>query len=143
MPTWLKVLLIVFAILAVLLAVGVFLGIRWFQSQRGQLHEQGQQLMAEAREFGRGKEAKACMSEAFTRLRACDGFICEAKVNVFLKTCLDVAEVPPGFCDGVPRRDEIMATARWTIDQCTKYDLAGHQPCNRLMRAVQEHCHPR
>jgi hypothetical protein len=143
MPTWLKILLLILLVLAVLLGIGVFFGIRWVQSKGGRLRDEGQQVMAEAREFGRGKEANACMSEAFVRLRACDGFICEAKVNVFLKTCLEAAEVPPGFCEGVPRRDEIMAAARWTIDQCSQRGMAGDQPCNRLMRAVQEYCHPR
>ena len=143
MPTWLKVVLILLLVGAIVLGAAVFFGIRWLKSQGGELREQGKAAMAEAEQFGRGREAKVCMSEAFTRLRACDGFICEAKVNVFLRGCLDAANVPPDFCTGVPPREEIMATARWTVAECAKYDLAGNQPCNRLVRAIQDYCHPK
>ena len=143
MPTWLKVLLVILLAGAILLGIAVFVGIRWIKSQGSALQEQGKAAATEAREFGRGKTAALCMNEAFVRLRACDGFICEAKVNVFLQGCLETADVPPDFCKGVPPREEIMASARWTIAECTKADMAGEQPCNRLMRAVQDYCHPK
>lgn len=140
---WLKVILIILVIGIALAALAVFLGIRWFRSHEGEFREQGRAVMAEGQDFGRGKDAEACVAEAFARLKRCDGFICQAKTKVFLQQCLSTSNVPPAFCDGVPKRSEILASATWALEECARRGLANDRPCTRLVGALQEACEKR
>jgi len=140
MPTWLKVLLIVFMMGVVLVAVAIYLGVRWLREHEGELREKGRAVVTEAENFGRGKDANACVDEAFARLHRCDGFICEAKTKIFLENCIRVSNVPAGFCDNVPKRSEILASAKWALEECARRGMANDQPCTRLIGTVQEGC---
>lgn len=143
MPTWLKVILIILFIGIVVVALAVFLGVRWLRSHEGELREQGQAVITEAEDFGRGKDGEACVTEAFARLRRCDGFICEAKTKIFLESCVKSSNVPPGFCDGIPKRSEILASATWALAECERRGLANDRPCTRLIGGLQEVCERR
>jgi hypothetical protein len=143
MPTWLKVILIILVIGIALVAGAVFVGVRWFRAHEGELRAQGKAVIAEGQDFGRGKDAEACVAESFARLKRCDGFICEAKTKIFLQHCVSTANIPPSFCDGVPKRSEILASARWALDECARRGLPNHQPCTRLVGALQEACEKR
>jgi len=140
MPTWLKVLLIIFLIGVVLVALAIFLGYRWFRAHEGELREQGQAVVAEAENFGRGKDANACVDESFVRLRRCDGFICEAKTKIFLENCVRTSTVPPGFCDNIPKSSEVLATVTWALNECSRRGMENDKPCTRLVRGLQEIC---
>lgn len=140
MPTWVKVVLIIFLVGFVVLVAGIIIAARWVRSQGASLQEEGKVLMAEAEEFGKGKDGEACLDESFRRLKACNGFICEAKVKVFLQGCLSSATVPPEFCQGVPKPTEIMATVRYQLAECEKRGMASNKPCTRLISGVQAHC---
>jgi hypothetical protein len=143
MPAWLKVILLILVIGIALAVLAVFLGIRWFRSHEGELREQGRAVVAEGQDFGRGKDAEACVAESFARLKRCDGFICEAKTKVFLQHCVSTSNVPPAFCEGVPRRSEILASATWALEECARRRLANDRPCTRLVGALQEACEKR
>ena len=143
MPTWLKVILIILFIGIAVVALAVFLGVRWLRSHEGELRDQGRAVITEAQDFGRGKDAEACVTEAFARLKRCDGFICEAKTRVFLQQCVSTANVPPAFCNGVPKRSEILATATWALEECARRGLPNDRPCTRLVGGLQEACEKR
>jgi hypothetical protein len=140
MPTWVKVVLIIVLVGFVVLVAGVIVAARWVRSRGESLKEEGKALVAEAREFGRGKDGEACLAESFTRLKACDGFICEAKVKIFLQGCLETATVSPEFCAGVPPPSEIMKTVRYQLAECERRGMANSKPCTRLMGGVQAYC---
>ena len=143
MPTWLKVVLIVLALLFVLAAVVAVLGYRWVQSHAGELKADATKIKAEATEFARGKEANACIDETFARLDRCDGIICEVKTKIFLQNCIEASTVPAGFCASVPKRGEIMATAKWTLAECARRGRPNDQRCARVIPALQDYCSSR
>jgi hypothetical protein len=143
MPTWLKVILIILFIGIAAVALAVFFGMRWLRSHEGELRDQGRAVFAEAEAFGRGKDAEACVSESLARLRRCDGFICEAKTKIFLGQCVKSSNVPPGFCDGIPKRSEILPSVTWALNECARRGLANDRPCTRLIGALQEACEKR
>ncbi|HYH06334.1 MAG TPA: hypothetical protein VEK11_04655 [Thermoanaerobaculia bacterium] len=142
MPKWAKVLLVVMAC-GFFLVVGVVLvAVRWVKSNAGEWREQGKAVQAEAVAFGQGKDANACVDEAFARLDRCESLMCEAQSKLFLSSCLRTASKPPDFCQGVPKRDEILAGAKWTIAECARRGFSDNQRCHRVISAIQEVCAP-
>lgn len=141
MPKWVKVVLIVVIVGFVLVVAGVVVAARWIKRQGTVLKQQGEAVIAEARTFGEGKDGEACIAESLNRLKTSSGFIEEAKVKVFLQHCLGAATVDPKLCEGVPKPTEIMATAQWTLDECTRRGWANNQRCARVIGALQMHCH--
>jgi hypothetical protein len=140
MPAWVKVVLAMILIGMVLLLVGAMVAARWVRTRADNLKKQGEVLTAEAKAFGTGKPGEACVSESLTRLRACQGFICEAKAKVFLQKCLTAANQTPDVCTGVPPPTEILASARWQIESCQRRGWRDNQRCMRLLGGLQAHC---
>jgi hypothetical protein len=140
MPTWVKVVLIVVVAGFILLAAGIFVAARWVKSQGAALQRQGKAVIAEARAFGQGKDAEACLAESFARLDRASGFIGEAKVKIFLQHCLQTATVSDQTCEGVPRPTDLLDTAQWTLAECAKRGRTNDQRCTRLIGALQVHC---
>jgi hypothetical protein len=140
MPTWAKVLLIVLVAGILCTGVAVFLGIRWARRGIRQIRQDGPRLVAEAQDFGRGKDGEACVAESLSRLGRCDGFICEAKTKLFLANCLSTATIPSEFCKDVPRHGEILKTATWAQTECSRRGFSDVQRCTRVIIAIQEHC---
>ena len=115
--------------------------VAWLAANADRLTEQGKAAMHDGAHFGGGKQAPACVEEALRRLEQADlGIVGEATNKVFLEACLDVAARPPGFCDGVPPRDQILTSATWAMDRCAQGGRANSQPCTRLVGAIQEKC---
>lgn len=113
----------------------------WLYLNADRLSEQGKAAMRDGAHFGGGKQAPACVEEALRRLDQRElGILGEATNKVFLEACLDVAVLPPGFCDGVAPRDQIIASASWALRRCEEAGRANHQPCTRLVGAIQERC---
>ena len=144
MPTWLKILLIIFLAGVLLLIAAVYVGYRWVRSHEGELREMNDKAVAEAQEFGRGKDADACIVETLSRGDRCGqmDMFCEVKAKIFLENCLKVATVPDDFCASVPKQTNIMGSVRWQMAECGKRGHANEQRCTRLIAGVQEHCDP-
>ena len=142
MPTWLKILLAIFLVF-ILLAVGMmFLGYRWFRAHGHEIREGAEKSVAEAKEFGRDKDANACVAEALNRGDKCGAFgmMCEVRTGLFMKNCIDVAARPPDFCRNVPRMTNILATVGWAKDECARRGHPNEQRCARLLQTVQRVC---
>lgn len=140
MPTWAKVVLVVVLVGFVAMSVGIVVAARWLRHRGESLAREGRNVMAEAKEFGKGKEPEACMAESLARLKSCDGFICEAKVKTFLVTCLQSAKPADEMCKDVPYSGEIVATVRWQLGECEKRGWTNDQRCTRLVQGLQAHC---
>lgn len=140
MPTWVKVVLVVVVAGFLALVAGVIVAARWVRSQGATLQEKGKAVAEEAEAFGRDQEPEACVAESLIRLKACDGFICEAKIKIFLTTCLQAANDKSELCSGVPPPTEIMQSARWQLAECERRGWGNNQRCTRTISAVQLHC---
>lgn len=140
MPTWLRVLLVVFLAAIALFAGGAFIAYRWFHANRARLVEAGTEVRREGVAFGRGRDARQCVDEALRRLHDSREFANEVKARVFLGGCLSAAAEPPGFCESVPRQNEIAASAEWTLNECRSRDAAEISRCSRVMQEVLAYC---
>ena len=113
----------------------------WLFANSDRLTEQGKAAMHDGARFGGGQQAPTCVEEALRRLEQADlGILGEATNKVFLEACLDVPKLPPGFCEGVPPRDQIIKSATWAMSRCAQAGRANSQPCTRLVGAIQEKC---
>ncbi len=143
MPTWLKVLLVVVLILALLAvgaaALGVYL---WRQHGRGFV-ENTQKTVGEGQEYGKHTDSQGCLDEGLARHTRAQGFGEIIGTNVFLRACLDASRPSPGFCDGVPRQLEFIKSAQWQQQQCDKHGLKMEKQCGQLFSQVQQYCERR
>ena len=138
-----KVVLIVVLVGFVLVVAGVVVAARWIKRQGTVLKTEGEAVMAEARKFGEGKDGEACIAESLNRLKTASGLMGEAKVKIFLQTCLSTATVSPKTCEGIPKPSEIMKSAQWALDECARRGRPNDQRCTRVINAIQVHCHVR
>ena len=141
MPRWAKVILIILLVIVLLIGAAIFAGWWWIRNHAAELEKGGKEAVAEAKQFGTGKPAEACVTEALNRADACDGFICEAKVKIFLTNCLEAAEVSPEFCSGVP--DGVVAGATWSVEECQRRGKGQNQRCLRTISGIAEFCRKR
>jgi hypothetical protein len=141
MPKWLKVLLVVGGVLLALTAMCIGGGVYWFQSNKDQFLAVGNQAKAEGQKFGGKSDDTGCVREALSRLDAASGMMNEVRHKVFLSACLEAAGATPGFCEGVPSRDELMSSVTWALQVCGEYEAKDPQACGRLVQEVQGHCH--
>lgn len=140
MPTWVKIVVVIVVVGFIGVAVAIVLAARWVKSQGAELQKQGEVVVAEGKRFGQGKDANACIAEALTRVRACDGFICEAKIRVFLQNCLETATVSPELCATVPKTTAILESAQWQVAECGRRGAPNDARCVRLIGELQVHC---
>jgi hypothetical protein len=135
-----KVLATVVAI-GLLIAVGVLAATWvWLQQNADRLKVVEQEAMREGAHLGSGEHASVCEAEALRRLPTLDGVLDEARNKRFLTACLKVAKIDDAYCEGVPPRDQVMASARWAVARCEKAGRGGDASCTRLVGAIQERC---
>ena len=140
MPTWVKVVLVIVLVGFVAIVAGAIVAARWVRSQGASLKEQGKIVAAEAEKFGRGQDPEVCVTESLNRLRSCPGFICEAKIKMFMAGCLQAANDRTELCTGVPPPMEILQSARWQLVECERRGWGNNQRCTRTMGGLQAVC---
>ncbi len=143
MPTWLKVILIIVGIIALLVFAAGYVGYRWIASHKGEIEASAAAVRADATAFAQGKDADACVQETLVRVDRCDGIICEAKTKLFLTICLEKTKVPPEVCAGIPKRTDFMDSAKWVLAECARRGRPNDQRCTRMITALQERCEGR
>ena len=140
MPTWLKVTLIVGAVLLVMLVGLVVAGVYVVRDYGAPLMEQGKQVMEEGEAYGRQTDNEGCLAEGISRHKSAQGFAELIKTNLFLQTCLGASRPTPGFCDGVPGRTEFIKSAQWQVAECQRHGLSTDRQCQQLFQQVQQFC---
>jgi hypothetical protein len=142
MPGWLKVLLAIFLVIALLVATGVVLAYRWLSNNKGRLMAEGKQITAEGKAFGEGKQADDCITESLARLKQCEGFPCELRVRLFLDACVSASDAK-AFCATAPAPTEFIRSAQWSLDECARRGMRGDQRCTRVLQGAQAACERR
>jgi hypothetical protein len=127
------------ALLAAVVVAGVAF---WWKGNKARILDEGKQAIAEGERFATGRAQADCVDAGLRRGMACGAVAldCEVKSRLFTTSCLEHADPTPGFCDGVPPREEILATSTWIIGECQRRGN-GSQRCTRLLQAIPEACH--
>jgi hypothetical protein len=131
--------LLVVGFLVLLAIIAGVAGFYWYSKHGRQFMESARQAHAEGVQFGEESDDEGCLSEALARHKQAAGFGRAMAHNLFLKGCLSASEVTDGFCDGVPRRTQVMASATWQAKKCAKAGFTDPY-CHQLFAQVQEYC---
>ena len=143
MPAWLKIVLIVIGVF-VLIVIGFgVVGFVYFNQHKEEWMKAGAAAKKEGDAFAAGKDGAQCVDEGLRRLNTCSGLSCEITVRAFVQACMSKATPSPQLCTNVPKRSEIIRSAKWAIDECSRRGMQGNQPCGRLMQEVQRYCERR
>lgn len=140
MPVWLRVLLAVVLIFGLLFATAAVVGYRWWMNNKSRLLEAAKHAQSEGEEFGRGRQATACIDDTMRQVRECGGLPCELKARLFLDGCMRAATDAHEFCASVPPKDAFLRRAQWTIEECARRGMTADQRCNRVMQGVGTAC---
>ena len=143
MPAWLKIVLIVIGIFVLIIIGFGVVGFVYFNQHKEEWMKAGAAAKQEGEAFAAGKDGSQCVDEGVRRLGTCAGLSCEITARAFVQACMAKAAPAPQLCTNVPRRSEIIRSAKWAIDECTRRGLSGNQPCGRLMQEVQHYCERR
>src|SRR6266705_5417726 len=120
MPGWLKVLLIVLAVVVVLAIGAIAAGIYYVSSHKDAWLAKGKAVMTEGREFGRSTDNQGCVDESVSRYKREPGLTSVLSSTLFMRACLDASRPTPGFCDGVPKQTDFIKRARWRDRKSTR-----------------------
>jgi hypothetical protein len=138
-PGWLQVAVAAGAGAAAFLALAVGLALRVAPGE-GRMQDVPPELVAEAVAFGRGTTAEGCVREALERLDGRSDYVELVRHRRFLKACLGATGLPPGFCTGVPSRDELNLTLSYLEESCARRNHPDSRACQGLLQAVWEVC---
>jgi hypothetical protein len=136
----LKWTLLILGVLVLLCLAGVGGFAWWLNANKETLKADGDKAKQEGEAFGRATDANGCVTEGLRRLSARSGIMAKALNNLFLEHCLDVAERPSQFCDGVPPNGQIIQSAAWAVQACQERGQGGNQDCGNMMQVVQKAC---
>lgn len=137
MPNWLKVVVVVVVLFV------IALGARsWFRGARAEADARKEPARQAGIAFGETHDANECVNEAMEHLRQRDGIVDVSEHRYFLGACLEVAQQPAGFCDGVPSSDSLMASTDWVTKKCINVNFTrANKACGRLVQMIQHACH--
>ncbi len=136
----LKIFLIVVGTVVLLVALLIG-GFAWWLTSHGEeLKVMGDQVKAEAAEFGQGRNGEACLAEGLRRLDACDDMMCGVKTRVFLTACLEAAEPSPDLCKGVPSSGSFVDSVEWLRHRCAEVPLDSND-CQGFFGELQDFCY--
>jgi hypothetical protein len=140
MPWW-GWLLIIFGVFALIGIAGVGVLVWWINANKDRIAGDAQKSMHDAREFATSHDQTACVDEGLRRGAQCDGIMCEANAQIFLKLCIQQAPKTAGFCESVPKPSEYMKTGTWIVDECRRRGQSNNQRCTRLLQGIPQGCH--
>jgi hypothetical protein len=130
------------AVLGLFILVSV--GIGWYVTRHGkEIVAATERAERAGIATARGTDEKGCVDAAERRMEKEGGMLSGGvRGSIFLDACLRSSRPTPGFCDGVPRSDEVMETSQWQQMRCNRSALnpAASVRCNATASAVQRYC---
>lgn len=138
MPTLLKVLLVIGIVIVVGIVGIVAVGYYFYKNHGKELVSSVQREQREGEQLGRGQSADACMKPSIERARRCDGVICQARVQVFLTSCVASSADPRAICKDVP--SGLLDRGQWAVAECARRGYPNDRACMQLMNALAGGC---
>ncbi|MFY9622448.1 MAG: hypothetical protein WAM70_02655 [Pyrinomonadaceae bacterium] len=139
MPGWLKALLIVAIIIALLIVGAIGAGVWWWMRNKDALRSRARAITTEGKDFGKTTDNKGCVDEALNRYKKDPGLLSAFANQGFLTACLEASRPTTGFCDNVPLGD-FAKMQEWQAAQCKRYDLRSGRDCQALVMPVAMFC---
>ena len=139
MPGWLKALLIIAIVIALVIVGVVGAGYFWWVKNKDSLKAHSKEIAAEGREFGHNSDNQGCVDEGFARYKKEPGFFNSLNYGRFIEECLAVSRPTSGFCDNIPRGKPLELTD-WRKSQCQHYEIPYDEKCGNLLMGELMFC---
>ena len=139
MASFLKALLVVGVVMVLLAIAAAAAGYYWYTRHGRQFMEAARQARAEGVQFGEETDDEGCLHEALARHKQAGGLARSISHNLFLSGCLSTSEQTDGFCDGVPKGTQIVASVTWQTKRCAGAGFTDPS-CRQLFAQVQQYC---
>jgi hypothetical protein len=138
-----KIILSVFAALAVLMAIGMGLA-AWFVANNAERWAQsGRDKMDAGRAAGASLDSRGCVDRAMAEYRKDTGPIMALAQRFWLSGCLETAKPEYDICptikgESVAGRIGELIASRTAF--CARHDLTADQNCQQMAEAVESFC---
>jgi len=132
---------IIIGSLTLLLAVSIGSAWLWWQRSGSEYVRDAQLQYAEGRKQGADLDEQGCFDKAITVHRSESGqtFGGALRNSLVFRGCLESSRPAPVFCEGVPPKEEIMASSQWGAKVCGQ--LGFKDPyCPQLTNGIAEYC---
>lgn len=138
MPKWLKILLLLAAVGAVLLCFAGIALDRFIQKKTTAMEVAGDHGAT----FGASRSKDACVDEVAKRGADCSSVdpTCIVEVASFAWGCLEASAADTKFCDGVPRSGDAKAEA-WAKKECAERGHGDDDQCAFALMTVISYCY--
>ena len=140
MPTWMKFLIVVAAllcVLGVLGGVGVWWAMAKLEDSFSAMEDEIPQIAEEAAAFAATHNQDECIDEGLSKALVCGQIDigCMIKSSLFGASCLEAAVADPTLCVDVPRQDEPFAMSSWLQEECSR---RGHPDSSQCVQYLQQ-----
>lgn len=132
-----RVFLLVFGFCAVVAAIAAPYVWRELKDLRDPIRSEYKRVDEDVAAFTGEHEQLDCAPEAFRRLDACDGVLCQMASPMFARECLRRARPSPALCDEVP--DSGLQAALWPMTECREIS-ADPELCRRILLEIVNAC---
>jgi len=138
-----RIILIVFAVLAVLVMIGAASAV-WFVARNADgWVEQGKGRMEAGQVAGAALDSAGCVAQAMADYKRDTGPISAVAVRLWLDGCLQTAEVDTGICPELKANTTLRRVGEliaWRQTFCARHGLATDQNCQQLTVGIEEFC---
>jgi hypothetical protein len=139
LPVWLKVVLVMLAIVIGLALIGVVAGVIIYKRYGQEWISNARTQAKEGSAFGATTDEQGCLERVLGDYRAAPGAGKSIGATLFLSSCLRSCSETPKFCSDVPPSTELTASVEWRMARCREAGLTDSY-CPQLFSQVQSHC---
>ena len=113
-----KIIGIIFGILAALLILWVGFGFVWWKNNHEEVKQLVDQALQEGKAIGQDSTDQECLDAYLGIMKDCAEMTCTIQNQVFLKTCLEYSERTETLCASAPPQDDLIDLAAWATEVC-------------------------
>jgi len=140
MPSFVKALLVVSAVITILGAIVIFAGWMWWKKNQANITHSTSKARLEGAKIGEQSTEQACFDIAVDRVNDKAKFTQMIANGIFLGSCLEKSKISNGFCKDVPDEKEFTKSIQWRMRRCKNLKLENNT-CSALLSVVQRYCH--
>lgn len=139
-----RIILIVFAVLAMLVIIGAALAVRYVARNADGWMEQGKGQVAAGQAAGAELDSAGCVAQVMADYKRDTGPISALSARLWLDGCLQTAELETGICPEMTgdttlkRVGEVIA---WRQTFCNRHGLPTDQGCPQIALGIEEFCY--
>lgn len=139
-----KIILIVFAVLALLVMIGAALLVWYVARNADGWMDQGKGRVEAGQAAGAELDSAGCVAQVMADYKRDTGPISALSARLWLDGCLETAEVDAGICPEL-KADSTLARVgeliAWRQALCARHGLSTDQNCPQIAVGIEEFCY--